>query len=218
MADCRKNTFVGLAALAAVVGGFACGDDQPMNRAPEVLASIGDFEVEAGDSVTKRVSQNFSDPDGDELTYSATSANTSLATTSVDEAEVMVKGVAVGTVGIIVTATDPDGLSASDTAEAIVEEANQAPVVEGDGIPDVTITVGLTFDLDLSFNFSDPDGDQLTFTAQSNNPGVATAVGGNWAVTLTGVSVGMATVTVTATDPGGLSVSDDFVVTVEEEN
>jgi len=188
-----------------------------MNRPPMVESAIADIEVEMGDSVTKRVSPHFSDPDDDPLTYSATSANNSVATTSVDEAEVTVTGVAVGTANIIVTATDPGELSASDTVQVTVVEPNHAPVVEAE-IPDVTIVVGLTEDLDLSFNFSDPDGDQLTFTAQSDNPGVATAIGGNYAVTLTGVSVGMATVTVTATDPDGLSVSDDFVVTVEEAN
>ena len=55
----------------------------------------------------------------------------------------------------------------------------------------------------------------LDFDAVSSNPGVVTAAASGSNVTLTGVSVGRATVTVTATDPDGLSVQQPVSVSVE---
>ena len=55
----------------------------------------------------------------------------------------------------------------------------------------------------------------LDFDAVSSNQGVVTAAASGSNVTLTGVSAGRATVTVTATDPDGLSVQQPVSVSVE---
>ena len=63
--------------------------------------------------------------------------------------------------------------------------------------------------------FNDPDYDILTFSASSSNPAVAAASVGEWdAITVTAVAEGLAEVTLSATDPGGLSASLSFMVTV----
>ena len=45
------------------------------NQSPEAVDTIADQSVAPGESVTVDVSGNFSDPDGDELTYTAASSD-----------------------------------------------------------------------------------------------------------------------------------------------
>ena len=69
---------------------------------------------------------------------------------------------------------------------------------------------------DLSSNFRDPDGDDLTYTTTSSNPGLVRAVVNGSSLTynaVVGGRTGTATVTVTASD-GEASVSMSFIVTV----
>ena len=60
----------------------------------------------------------------------------------------------------------------------------------------------------------DPDDDALTYTASSSAPRVVAASAAGARVTLVGTGEGMGTIRVTATDPGGLSASQSFAVTV----
>ena len=186
----------------------------PANRAPTASGTIGNQEQEAGVEVTVDVSGAFSDPDDDALTYTASSGNSDVATVSVSGSDVTVNGVAAGTATITVTATDPSGLSASQTFDVTVTAANQVPAV-ADTIQDQTVEAGAEVMVDISAAFSDPDGDSLTYEATSDTPEVATATVSGSDVTVSGVTAGTATVTVTATDPGGLSASQTFDVTVE---
>ena len=68
--------------------------------------------------------------------------------------------------------------------------------------------------MSLSGVFSDPDGDALTITAASSDPGVVEVLVSQDTLTITGVADGTATVTVTAEDADGNAVSDAFAVTV----
>ena len=70
-------------------------------------------------------------------------------------------GVAAGSATVTVTATDPGGLSATQTFDVtVVVPANRDPVPEGT-IDALTVTAGesATAVDDVSENFSDPDGD-----------------------------------------------------------
>ena len=91
---------------------------------------------------------------------------------------------------------------------------NRAPQAVGT-LNDRTLTVGGgALVVDVARAFSDPDGDVLTYTALSSAPAiVAVAVSGDTA-TVTPARPGSATVRVTATDTGGLSVTQQFGVTV----
>ena len=72
--------------------------------------------------------------------------------------------------------------------------------------------------MDVSSFFSDPDGDELTYTAESSDAEVAAAGIEGSSLTVTAVAAGAATVTVTAADPGGLTATQSVEVTVEAAN
>ena len=198
------------------------------NQSPEAGDTIADQGVAPGDSATVDVSGNFSDPDGDELTYMAASSDDAVATVSVSGAEVTVTGVAAGSATVTVTATDPGGLSATQTFDVTV--GNQSPEAV-DTIPvhdvfivldtlDMTMTDTLTMVvLDMSEYFTDRD--ELTYTASTADDGVAMveSVGGSVVTTVavaadTALLYDTTMLMVTATDPDGLSVTQETMVRV----
>ena len=68
--------------------------------------------------------------------------------------------------------------------------------------------------VDVANNFADPDGDALSYEVSSIPSGVAAASMSGAVVTMRPVALGTAMVTVTARDPGGLTASLSFAVTV----
>ena len=212
--------------LLAVVWAGACGGENgtgpelpppPPNRPPVVSGSIADQTLTVGDSVTVNAASLFTDPDGDALTYTATSSAPGTAGVAVSGATVTVTAVRAGTATITVTARDPGGLSATASGNVTVEEPNRPPVVSG-SIADQTLTVGDSVTVNAASLFADPDGDALTYTATSSAPGTAGVAVSGTTVTVTAVRAGTATITVTARDPGGLSATASGNVTVEEPN
>ena len=97
------------------------------------------------------------------------------------------------------------------------ETPNRAPEAVG-SIPPVGLATGDDVAFDVSSFFSDPDGDQLSYQAESSDASVATASVSGSAVTIAAVAAGSATVTVTARDPAGLSAMQNVTVTVERAN
>lgn len=95
------------------------------NRAPQAVGSIPSQTVGEGQSGSVDIASNFSDPDGDALTYGAASSDTGISTVSTSGSEVTVTGVAVGNAAVTVTATDPGGLSATSEFAVTVEEPGQ---------------------------------------------------------------------------------------------
>ena len=187
------------------------------NQAPEAVGTIPAQTMTAGQTATVDVSAFFSDPDGDDLTYAAESSDTAAVTVGLEGSSLTVTAVAAGTATVTVTATDPDGLTATQGAEVTVEAANQAPEAVGAMSP-VTMTAGQTATRDVSAFFSDPDGDELTYTAESSDAAVASVSMEGNSLTLAAVGAGTATVTVTATDPDGLTATQGAEVTVEAAN
>ena len=189
----------------------------PTNRAPTASTTIAGQSVEEGAQVTVDISGAFSDPDGDALRYGAASDASSVATASVSGSDLKVIGEAPGSATITVTATDPGGLSATQTFEVTVNSANRAPTVSG-AIPDQVLVENTETPVDISGAFSDPDGDALRYGAASDASSVATASVSGSDLKVIGEAPGSATITVTATDPGGLSATQTFEVTVNSAN
>ena len=182
------------------------------NRTPEVVGNIADLDLLAGDTVEIDVSGYFNDPDGDALTFAAQTANANVATVSVSGSSATVAGVSRGNTTITVTASDPDGLTAQQSF--VVDVPNRTPEVVGN-IADLDLLAGDTVEIDVSGYFDDPDGDALTYDVATSDEGVATAATEGTAVTVIAVSDGNASLTVTASDPGGLSAQQSFSATVD---
>ena len=232
----RKMQAIRVLTLVAITAGAAlgvatCGGDggtaptpvdptpptPPANRAPTATGSIAAQTIPAGDSVSVSVAGNFTDPDGNTLSFSAVSSDDAVATASVSGSNVTINGVSAGTATVTVTARDPGGLTATQSIGVTVEAVNQAPVAEGT-IDDQTLVAGTEATVDVAANFSDPDEDDLAYAATSSDTTVATVTTEDAVVTITAVAAGSATVTVTASDPGELSASLEFGVTVTEPN
>lgn len=199
-------------AVALWVAG--CGDgttEPPVNRAPGASGSIPAQTLHVGESATVDLAGYFAEPDGDPLTYAATTSNPQVATVAVQGDQVRITAVAQGTATVNITATDPGGLSASQSLTVTVPNRAPEPV---DSIPGLELFKGDTASREVTNHFTDPDGDPLTHTVATSDPEVATASAEGSRIRITAVAQGSATVTVTATDAGGLSASQAFVVAV----
>ena len=181
------------------------------NRAPEARGAISPITVEVGRTGSVDVSSHFADPDGEALTYAAASSNEQMATVSVAGSTVTVAAIAKGTVTVTVTASDPAGLTAQQTFEATVP--NRAPVTVGT-IGELEVEMDTVANVNVAEYFDDPDGDPLAYAASSSSPAHASVSVSGSVVTVSGVLIGAATVTVTASDPEGLEARQTFAVDV----
>ena len=184
------------------------------NQAPTVASAIDDATIvnESG-TQTVSLSGTFSDADSDTLTISAKSSDTTVATVSVasDSSSLTVKAQARGNATITVTANDGRGGTVDDEFTVTVKAA---PTVAS-AISDVSgLEAGSTQDVSLSGVFSDADGDALTFTADTSDSTVADAILFQGTLTVIAVADGTATITVTARDSDGNTLSDTFDVSV----
>ena len=154
------------------------------------------------------------------MTYAATSSAPAVATVSVGGSRVTVTPVSEGTSVVTVSATDRGGsnTSATQAFTVTVSGRNRPPEPVGTLAP-LTIAVDeAAVTVEVSGAFRDPDGDRLTYGANSSSPAVASVRVSGSRVTLTPMSAGAATVTVTATDSAGSDTPavQRFRVTVTE--
>jgi len=188
-----------------------------VNDAPIVANPLADLSPNEGfGSTTVNLTAVFSDPDGNPLTYTASSSNTSAVTVSVSGTTLTITEVAPGVSNITVTASD-GSLSVNDVFTVNVNNINDSPVVVA-GIADQSLNEHFTTTtIDLSGVFMDPDGDNLTLTPSSSSPIVVTVGISGTTLTINEVGLGSSNITITASD-GTLSASDVFVVTVNNVN
>ena len=171
------------------------------NSAP---VAVGTIAAKAFTQVTSPirfvVSPYFSDPDGDDLFYTPSLSPTGMVEASITDSTLTLTARMKGTATVTVTARDPGGLEVTQSFRATI--ANSAPVPEGT-IADTTFTCKTSpVSFVVSPYFSDPDPkDDLTYTPSVSSTGVVEASITDSTLTLTAVSKGSATVTVTATDP-----------------
>lgn len=184
---------------------------QVPNRPPVTVGAIPNRTLDHGETITVDLSVYFDDPDGDQLSYSAAITDVGVVALTVSGDLLAVVAEGRGNTGVTATARDPDGLTASQTFQ--IEIRNRAPVAVAP-VPDQTVNTGETLDVDISPHFDDPDGDALTYDAVSADPGIVAVTPDGATVTISGVTRGEATVTVAASDPGGLQAQSSFHVTV----
>ena len=161
------------------------------------------------------LSMYFTDDDGDDVTYTADSADMNVVTADVSGSTVTVTVVAPGMARIDVTATDPYNRSVRGSFD--VEVINQAPMVQADEPTRFgPFMPGDTQDILLSRYFSDPEGESLMYTAMSDMTDYVTVslVGADSTITITAVAAGEAMITITADDGTNDAVSHTLTVTV----
>ncbi|MFZ5940837.1 MAG: hypothetical protein ACOYXB_09700, partial [Bacteroidota bacterium] len=180
------------------------------NNAPVVDLPISDQSFNAGfGSSTLDISSVFSDPDSDPLSFSASSSDEGVVTVSISGTTLTITEVSHGTSTITVTADD-GSLNVSDD---FVVDVNGAPSVISP-LSDLSLNEGYgTSTVELAGVFSDPESDPLSYSASSSNEGILTVSISGTTLTITEVSYGTASVTITASD-GALSADDIFSVFV----
>ena len=160
----------------------------------------------------------FSDPDGDSLTFTATT----------DDPEVLSVRVADGFVGVrasrhvgtvTVTATDPGGLTARQTFESrqvwpVAPPSPPYPIPPRatKPIPSLQVLRGQSAHVDLTHHFTDEPG--LRFEATSSSPATVAASVSSHTLAIDGVDLGWGLVEAIAATRGG-STAQEFKVVVD---
>ena len=201
------------------------------NSAPIRTGGFPDWSLRVPNYVDFDLSSKFSDPDGDTLTYTATSNNSVYGTLTVTGSTLRVTAQRIGGVGATGTGDWQIFVSASDGSLSAGGESrilrvtvykrgsvqhnipNAAPQKVGT-IPTQTVETGNQITLDASNYFSEADGDVMMYGASSNATSVATASVSGTTVTITPVTPGSATITVIADDGQATSATQTFTVTV----
>ena len=168
------------------------------NAPPARVGTIPEQIIMIGSNSTLDVGEFFRDPDNDRLRYVPTSSDTSVVTASVSGNTVVFNMVRPGTTTMTVIAIDPTGGTAFQSFAITVQPANVAPEAEGTIQNQVVGAVPLSIDIDSYF--SDADGDNLTYTAESDNVEAITVDMTGSMLTMTWVAAGESTVTIVGTD------------------
>ncbi|QKZ13103.1 putative Ig domain-containing protein [Spirosoma sp. KUDC1026] len=182
------------------------------NQAPTVANAIPGQSATVGLPFSYTVPANtFTDPENETLTLTASGLPAGITFTNGTFGGTPTMA---GVSSVTVTATDPGNASVSTAFSFTVNPApttNQPPTV-ANAIPNQTAVEGQAFSYTIPANtFSDPNGDVLTLTASGLPAGLTFTNGTvSGAVSTTGVYP----ITITATDPGSLSISTSFTLTV----
>ncbi len=204
---------------ATVDSDFVLGVNQ-FNNAPTEGQGIGNQSATAGTAFSVVVPDDaFADADGDPLTFSTGTLPDWL---SFDSTTRMFAGTPAagdaGTDTILVVVTDPAGGTGDTIFDIAVDGGveNRAPV-EDAGIPGQFVSPGNVFNFVVSGNaFSDPDNDSLTLSTNTLPAWLSFDNSTNTFSGTPGVDdIALVTVVVTATDPGGLQATSNFVIDVD---
>ena len=189
------------------------------NDAPTVANVIADQVATEDSAFSLQFAANtFNDLDGDSLTYTSDASGW----LSFDAATRTFSGTPlnadVGTTTVIVTASDGNGGSVSDTFDIVISNTNDAPTV-ANLVPDQVATEDSAFSLLFAANtFNDLDGDSLTYTSDASGWLSFDAATRTFSGTPLNADVGTTTVTVTANDGNGGAISDTFDIVISNTN
>ena len=195
-----------------------------VNEAPFFADPAYAFELaeNAAGPLTLGKVEAFDADDGDVVSYSLASGDDALFEVDAGTGDVRYLGAGANyedgppAYDLVVRATDASGLGAEAEATVTVLDVNEGPEAVGAMAPMTLEAFGSAGEEDLGPYFRDPDGDALSYVAESSSPGVATAsVSGGDRLSIQPQAIGTVTVTVTATDPGGLSATQQVQVAVQ---
>ena len=183
----------------------------PVNDAP--VANPDSVTLDEDRTALIAVLANDTDADGDPLTVTAATAQAGAVTINPDGTLSYTPAANFsGSDTITYTISDGNGGTATGTVTVAVRPVADAPVVTA-SLPSRTDLDGAAVTLATASSFADVDGDPLVYSATGLPPGLAIdAATGVVSGTITAdASVGAPyTVTITATDPGGLAAATSF--------
>ena len=196
------------------------------NQPPEVNDSALDAvlparnELVLGASLEMTLTDIFTDPDGDDMTFAVESSDIGvvLPNLATDNVRLFLFAEAVGTATITITATDSAGnVNSLDIELTVVEEGtteNRAPTLNQTAFDaalptDNTMQQRNYHEMDIAGVFTDPDGDTLTFAVVSSNMEVlrVSRASGSSTTFLIARSIGHSELSVTASDTAGNSTT-----------
>ncbi|MGE5657359.1 MAG: putative Ig domain-containing protein [Actinomycetota bacterium] len=136
------------------------------NKPPQVANPIPDRTVVEGQSITPiNLSGTFTDPDGDNLSYTVYGLPSGL---NFNPGNKTITGIpasgTAGTYSVTVKADDGYGHSVSQSFRITVQSGNRPPSYNNKSLPDLTAGTTTNLPIDLNNFFTDPDGDRLTFS------------------------------------------------------
>ncbi|MBI5927979.1 MAG: Ig-like domain-containing protein [Chloroflexi bacterium] len=185
-----------------------------INQNPAFTAPPVDITLEVG--ATTVVAFSFQDPDGDPVSFTASPTNPAIASVpSFGPSSFNVQALAAGTTTITVLLQDNRGGSATTSINVTVTAppaVNNNPTFTIEPSP-MSMAAGDSQPVFLQF--SDPDGDPVTFTAVSANPGTASVtIVDATSFMVQGIAANSTTITVTLSDGRGGSATRNITVTV----
>ncbi len=187
----------------------------PVNDAPVAKDDIATTQEDT--AVTIDVLPNDSDVDGDKLSIQSASVPSDQGTVEIVDGKLVFTPAENFNGDAEITYTVTDGaLTDQATVKVTVNAVNDTPVVESN-IADQTLAEDFTpYTIDLNTAFSDVDNvdGELTFSVSGNSNIQVAIVNGIATITPTADWNGSETLTFTATDPSGESVSQPVNFTV----
>ena len=184
------------------------------NRAP-VGSTMPNISKSSNQYVDISLAGYFSDPDGDALSYSVAitaSPSISISWRAGPTVLTILSSKVTQTATITVTATDTDSATADETFTVTI---SRPPYTVG-SIPSQEVVLNKSVTLENIDNyFADPDGDTLTYSLVNSWSSRISASLSGTTVTITGVTLGTASLRVRAVDMvGGTIAFHDVSVTV----
>ncbi len=192
-----------------------------VEHAPTAIP-INDTSINEDAALHYNVAGHFTDIDaGDHLTFSL--ANGAPAWVTIDANTGVITGTPgngdVGSANITIIATDSHGSTVTDTFQITVNNTNDAPTVTP--IADTSVNEDAALNYNVSGQFADVDvGDSLTYSLANVTPAWVTIDANTGVISGTPANgdVGVANITVVATDSHGSTVQDTFQLTVNNTN
>ena len=215
-----------------------CGDDAsalrfdleivaPPNMPPAVIGSIGDQVISVGEVIQLDTSSYFDDPDGDQIKeyqFSLTEYGIADGTIEPGRGILNIKGIAVGTTGITVNASDGNLVNEMSNLTfnlEVIEPPPDIPYVVG-VVLDQTVELGDSVRVPIAHAFDAPSRHRISrydFSADDREVVADSEITGNGVLTLRGAAVGNSRVSARACSHLGCSDFSDlsFVLVVTDQ-
>ncbi|MEP2771515.1 MAG: S8 family serine peptidase [Fulvivirga sp.] len=190
---------------------------QHSNQAPELVMNAINFEG-VNMETEYSISELFSDPDGDAMTYTVSSGDEAISKVYVTGDNVLIKSMGVGQTTLNFVVTDSNDASTIASIAVNVSEYavdNSAPEFIGqDDAFQYHVPVN-SVEYAISEFFADPDGDTFTYSVTSSDEAIVKVFASASNFLLQTASVGTATLNFIVTDSHGASLEYEMSVSVD---